>query len=216
MLSVLMVAVLYLFMSAVIIGTIPWKEAAASHAVVSEFIGKLYGARAAALMTVLILAATLGGIFTMVLGYSRILYAAGAEGNFFKIFGRVDPKGHFPTVSLLAISAMAVPLCWFTLERLLSALMITQIIFQFIPQIFALFAIRWYRKDISRPYRMWLYPLPALVALGGFVYVLISRKNFLREIRYAAVLVFAGLIIYFIRARMRGEWPFESRAVARP
>ena len=55
---------------------------------------------------------------------------------------------------------------------------------------------------------MWLYPLPALVALCGFVYVLISRKNFLKEIRYAAVLVVVGLAIYFIRAYMRAEWPF--------
>src|SRR5436190_21529438 len=139
-LSVLLVAVLYLFMSVTIIGTIPWRDAAVSSAVVSEFIGKLYGSRAAAVMTVLILAATLGGIFTMTLGYSRILYAAGAEGNFFKIFGRVHSKGRFPTVSLIAIGIMAIPLCWLSLERLLSALMITQIVFQFIPQIFALFA----------------------------------------------------------------------------
>ena len=121
--SVLLVAVLYLFMSVVIIGTVPWRDAAVSHAVVSEFISKLYGSRAAALMTALILAATLGGIFTMTLGYSRILYAAGAEGNFFKVFGRVHPSGHFPTVSLIAISVMAVPLCWLSLEKLLSALM---------------------------------------------------------------------------------------------
>jgi len=53
--------------------------------------------------------------------------------------------------------------------------------------------------------------LPALFALAGFVYVLISRKNFLKEVRYAAVLVVVGLTIYFIRARMRGEWPFEKR-----
>ena len=208
-LSVLMVAVLYLFMSAVIIGTIPWKEAAASHAVVSEFIGKLYGARAAALMTVLILAATLGGIFTMVLGYSRILYAAGAEGNFFKIFGRVDPKGHFPTVSLLAISAMAVPLCWFTLERLLSALMITQIIFQFIPQIFALFAIRWYRKDISRPYSMWLYPLPAVIALVGWTYVA-STPAQRQYVGSAAILFVVGLCAYLLRARAIRSWPLHA------
>jgi amino acid transporter len=77
-LSVIVVAVLYLSMSIVIIGTIPWREAAVSHTVVSEFIGKIHGARAASVMTCLILAATLGGIFTMSLGYSRILYAAGA------------------------------------------------------------------------------------------------------------------------------------------
>jgi len=208
-LSVLLVALLYLVMSVVIIGTIPWREAATSHAVVSEFIGKLYGSRAAALMTGLILAATLGGIFTMVLGYSRILYAAGAEGNFFKVFGRVHPRGHFPTVSLMAITALAIPLCWFSLERLVSALMITQIVFQFIPQIFALFAVRMYRKEIHRPFRMWLYPVPAIVALIGWIYVAATpdQRQYLGT---AAVLVVLGLVAYFVRAKMVRQWPLET------
>jgi amino acid transporter len=208
-LSVLLVAVLYLFMSVVIIGTVPWRDAAVSHAVVSEFIGRLYGSRAAALMTVLILAATLGGIFTMTLGYSRILYAAGAEGNFFKVFGRVHAKGRFPTVSLVAISALAIPLCWFPLERLLSALMITQILFQFIPQIFALFAIRLYRKDIARPYRMWLYPIPALVALVGWTYVA-STPDQRQYVGSSAILLMLGLIAYLLRAKALGSWPLAT------
>jgi APA family basic amino acid/polyamine antiporter len=207
-LSVVVVAILYLFMSVVIIGTIPWRDAAVSHAVVSEFIGKLYGSRAAALMTILILAATLGGIFTMTLGYSRILYAAGAQGNFFKVFGRVNPKGHFPTVALIAISALAIPLCWLPLDRLLSALMITQIIFQFIPQIFALFAMRWYRKDMPRPYSMWLYPVPAIVALIGWTYVA-STPDQRQYVGSAAILLVLGLIAYLLRARTIKSWPFE-------
>lgn len=205
-LSVLLVAVLYLFMSVVIIGILPWRDAAVSHAVVSEFIGKLYGSRAAALMTVLILAATLAGIFTMTLGYSRILYAAGAEGNFFKIFGRVHAQGHFPTVSPIAISLIAVPLCWFSLEGLVSALMITQIVFQFIPQIIALFAIRWYRKEIGLPYRMWLYPIPALVALVGWTYVA-STPDQRQYLGSAAILLVFGLVAYFLRAKATKEWP---------
>ena len=208
--SVLLVAVLYLFMSVVIIGTVPWRDAAVSHAVVSEFISKLYGSRAAALMTVLILAATLGGIFTMTLGYSRILYAAGAEGNFFKVFGRVHPSGHFPTVSLIAISVMAVPLCWLSLEKLLSALMITQIIFQFIPQIFALFAIRWYRKDIARPFSMWLYPLPAIIALVGWTYVA-STPDQRQYVGSATILLILGLIAYLLRAKTVRSWPLEAQ-----
>jgi amino acid transporter len=205
--SVLIVAVLYLLMSVVIIGTIPWREAAASHAVVSEFIGKLHGPRAAALMTCLILTATLGGIFTMSLGYSRILYAAGAEGNFFRVFGRVHPTGHFPTVSLLAINALAIPLCWLSLERLLSALMIIQIVFQFIPQIFAVFSIRIYRREIHRPFGMWLYPLPALVALVGWIYVAATpeQRQFLGT---AVVLLLLGLVVYFFRAKVVRLWPF--------
>jgi amino acid transporter len=208
-LSVLVVAILYLVMSVVIIGTIPWREAAVSHAVVSEFIGKLYGARAAAVMTGLILTATLGGIFTMSLGYSRILYAAGAEGNFFKVFGRVHPKGHFPTVSLLAVTALAVPLCWFSLERLVSALMIIQIVFQFIPQIFAIFAMRMYRKEIHLPFRMWLYPVPALVALTGWIYVAATpdQRQYLGT---ALVLLLLGLAVYFSWANFLKRWPFEK------
>jgi amino acid transporter len=209
-LSVLLVAVLYLLMSVVIIGTVPWKEAAASHAVVSEFIAKLYGSRAAALMTVLILAATLGGIFTMTLGYSRILFAAGAEGNFFKVFGRAHPTGHFPTVSLIAISIAAIPLCWLSLERLLAALMITQIVFQFIPQIFALFAMRWYRKEIPRPYCMWLYPLPALIALIGWSYVA-STPDQRQYVGSALTLLVLGLVAYFMRAKTLRSWPLEGR-----
>jgi len=205
--SVLMVAVLYLSMSMVIIGTIPWREAAVSRAVVSEFIGKVHGPRAAAVMTCLILAATLGGIFTMILGYSRILFAAGAEGNFFNVFGRVHPAGHFPTVSLLAINVLAIPLCWLSLERLLSALMIIQIVFQFIPQVLAVFAIRRYRKNIQRPYGMWLYPLPALVALVGWIYVAATpeQRQFLGT---AVVLWLLGLAAYFLRARVVRSWPF--------
>ena len=206
--SVLIVAVLYLLMSVVIIGTIPWRDAAVSHAVVSEFIGKLYGSRAAAVMTCLILVATLGGIFSLILGLTRILYAAGAEGNFFKVFGRVHPTGRFPTVSLLAICALAIPLCWFSLERILSALMIIQIVFQFIPQIVAVFAIRKYRKEIRRPYGMWLYPIPALIALIGWIFIAATPDQ-RQNLGAAVILLLLGFAAYFLRARTAELWPFE-------
>jgi len=214
--SVLIVAFLYLLMSVVIVGTIPWREAAVSHAVVSDFIRRLHGPLAAAVMTCLILAATLGGIFTMILGYSRILYAAGADGYFFKVFGRVHSKGHFPTVSLLAMSVLAIPLCWFSLEGLLSALMIIQIVFQFVPQIFAVAAIRMFRKKIHRPYSMWLYPIPALIALLGWIYVATTpeQRQFLGT---AIVLLLLGSVAYLLRARVVKSWPFaraEQRSPA--
>ncbi len=205
-LSVLVVALLYLLMSVVLIGTIPWREAAASHAVVSEFIYKLYGWRAAALMTGLILTATLSGIFTMTLGYSRILYAAGAEGNFFKIFGHVHRTGHFPTVSLLCINALALPLCWLSLENLISALMIIQIIFQFVPQVIAVFALHIFRKEIALPFRMWLYPIPALIAMLGWAYVAIAPEQ-RHNIRTALALVLIGVAAYLVRAKVLNTWP---------
>ena len=171
-LSVLVVAVLYLLMSVVIIGTIPWREAAISHAVVSEFIGKLYGARAASVMTGLILTATLGGIFTMTPGLLKNSVRGRRRRKLLQsIRTRSIPEDISRPYRLLAITALAIPLCWFSLERLVSALMIIQIVFQFIPQIFAVFAVRRYRKGIHLPFRMWLYPVPALVALLGWIYV---------------------------------------------
>jgi amino acid transporter len=191
----------------VIIGTIPWREAAVSQSVVSDFIGRIYGSRAASVMTCLILFATLGGIFTMTLGFSRILYAAGAEGKFFGVFGRVHPTGHFPTVSLVAISAMSIPLCWLSLGRLLSALMIIQIVFQFIPQVLAVFAIRKFRTGIALPFHMWLYPVPALVALIGWIYVATAPEQ--REnIGTALILLLLGIGAYFLWARTTKVWPF--------
>ncbi|MGH9744269.1 MAG: hypothetical protein ACRD51_18155, partial [Candidatus Acidiferrum sp.] len=142
-------------------------------------------------------------------------YAAGAEGNFFKVFGRVHAKGRFPTVSLLAINALAIPLCWFSLERLVSALMIIQIVFQFIPQVFAVFAMRLYRKQIHRPYGMWFYPVPALVAIIGWIYVAATpdQRQYLGT---AFILLFLGLGCYFLRARLIRSWPFAAASSGNP
>jgi len=205
-LSILAVAVFYLLMSVTLIGTIPWRQAATSTAVVSEFITRLYGSWAGVLITVLILIATFGGIFTGTLGYSRILFAAGAEGHFFKVFGRAHPKGHFPTVALVAVAALAIPLCGLPIEKLVGALMIIQVMFQFILQVLAVFAIRLFRREIEIPFRMWLYPWPALVALAGWVYVALTpaQRQFVWE---GAILVAAGLGAYLLRARVVKEWP---------
>lgn len=210
-LSVVVVAVIYLAMSISVLGTIPWREAAQSHAIISDFIGRIYGNTAATVITVLILIATFGGIFALSLGYSRILYAAGAEGQFFRPFGRLHPKGRFPTVALLAINGAALVLCGFSVEHLIQAQMIVQIIFQFIPQVLAIFAIRRYRPEISLPFRMWFYPIPALLALVGWIYVALTPEQ-LHFVWSAIVLMIFGAIAFLLRARQIGEWPFQRAA----
>jgi amino acid transporter len=125
------------------------------------------------------------------------------------MFGRVHSTGRFPTVSLIAINAMAIPLCWFSLERLLSALMIIQIVFQFIPQIFAVFAMRKYRTEIQRPYGMWLYPVPALIALVGWIFVA-SAPEQRQNLGTAGILLVLGLGAYFLRARAVKTWPLDQ------
>ena len=222
LLSILFVAIIYIVMNISILGVIPWREFAgtantpAQRYVISSFTERLYGPRAGLVATALIMWTAFASVFSLLLGYSRVPFAAARDGNYFRIFARIHPRHRFPYVSLLVIGGIATLFCFFRLADVIAALVVIRILVQFLAQIVGVMVLRVRRPDLPRPFRMWLYPLPALVALGGFIYVLISRKNFLREIRYAAVLVVVGLAIYFIRARMRGEWPFERTQPIEP
>ena len=216
LLSILFVAIIYIVMNVSILGVIPWREFAetatsdARRYVISSFMERLYGHKAALVATALIMWTAFASVFSLLLGYSRVPYAAARDGNYFRIFARVHERHRFPYVSLLTMGGIAALFCFFRLADVIAALVVIRILVQFLAQIVGVIVLRTRRPDLPRPFRMWLYPLPALLALGGFIYVLISRKNFLKEVRYAAVLVAVGLIIYFIRARARREWPFRT------
>src|SRR5437764_10447095 len=220
LLSILLVAGLYLLMNLSVLGVVDWHEVIAAGGsnnklyVFSTFMQRIYGSWAANLVTIMVMVTAFASVFSLVLGYSRVPYAAALDGNYFKIFARVHPVYQFPHVSLLALGVVSMLFCFFLLTDVISALVVIRILLQFILQAVGVIVLRIRRPDLPRPFRMWLYPLPAILALAGFVYVLISRKNFMKEVRYAAVLVVVGLIIYFIRARMRREWPFESEPPA--
>src|SRR5437660_10345135 len=215
LLSILFVAIIYIVMNISILGVIPWRELAgtantpAQRYVISSFMERLYGPKAGLMATVLIMWTALASVFSLLLGYSRVPFAAARDGNYFRVFARVHPRHRLPYVSLLVMGAIATLFWCFRPADGIAALVVIRILVQFLAQIIGVIVLRVRRPDLPRPFRMWLYPLQAALALGGFIFVLIARKNFLKEIRYAAVLVVVGLIIYFIRARMRREWPFE-------
>jgi APA family basic amino acid/polyamine antiporter len=218
LLSILFVAVIYIVMNISILGVIPWREFGATATsdarryVISAFMERLYGHRAGLLATSLIMWTAFASVFSLLLGYSRVPYAAALDGNYFRFFARVHPKHRFPYVSLLIMGGIAALFCFLRLADVIAALVVIRIIIQFLAQIVGVIVLRARRPDLPRPFRMWLYPVPAVVAFGGFVYVLFARQGFLKEIRYAAVLIILGLAIYFVRSRARGEWPFGSRA----
>jgi amino acid transporter len=85
---------------------------------------------------------------------------------------------------------------------------VIRLILQFLVQAVGLIVFRITRPDIVRPFRMWLYPVPALVAIAGFVFILFNRENWQKEIRYAALILLVGLAIYMVRAWRGAEWPF--------
>jgi basic amino acid/polyamine antiporter, APA family len=221
LLSIILVAGLYLLMNLSILGVVDWHEvvvAAKSNNklyVFSTFMERIYGVWAANLVTGLIMLTAFASVFSLVLGYSRVPYAAALDGNYFKVFARVHPVYRFPHISLLAIGGAGVLFCFFPLADVISALVVIRILLQFLLQAVGLIVLRIRKPEMPRPFRMWLYPLPAVLAILGFGYIVVKRQDSLKEIRYAAVILIVGLIFYFSRALRNREWPF-ARPVPAP
>ena len=217
--SIALVALIYIVMNIAILGVIPWRdfgESANSDArryVISVFMEKLYGPTAGIIATLLIMWTAFSSVFSLLLGYSRVPYAAALDGNYFKVFSKLHPEHRFPYVSLLTLGGIAALFCFLRLADVIAALVVIRIIIQFLAQIIGLMILRSTRPEAPRPFRMWLYPLPAIVAVLGFIYVLFSRPNFQKEIKYAGVLIVAGLAIYLFRSYRRKEFPFGERMV---
>ncbi len=215
LLSILLVACLYLMMNLCILAVLPWREMVQAGQnnsglyVVSLFMQRIYGAWAARLVTGLVIVTAFASVFSLTLGYSRVPYAAAKDGNYFRAFAKVHPVHRFPHVSLLALGAVAAAFCFLRLKDAIAALVVIRIVLQFLVQAVGLIVLRVRRPELERPFRMWLYPLPALLAIAGFLFILFNRENALKEVRYAVVILLAGLAIYMIRAWRSREWPFH-------
>ena len=216
LLSILLVACLYIVMNVCILAVIPWRELAQAGQnnnglyVVSVFMQKIYGVWAARLVTGLVIVTAFASVFSLTLGYSRVPYAAALDGNYFRAFAKIHPVHRFPYISLLALGVVAAAFCFLRLRDAIAALVVIRLVLQFLVQAVGSIVLRIRRPDLPRPFRMWLYPLPALVATAGFLFILFNRQNWQKEARYALVILLAGLTIYMIRAWRGREWPFGT------
>jgi amino acid transporter len=171
--SVLAVAAIYLTMNICIIAVVPWREAMNSKFIAADFMQRIYGPRAAALLTILILWTAFASVFVLLLSYSRIPWAAALNGDFFRVFARLHPTARFPHVSVLAMGGLAITFSFFALDEIISALITWRILIQFIGQILALHSLH-RRNDIRLPFRMWLYPMPSVMAFLGWAYIFLA------------------------------------------
>ncbi|MCC7033817.1 MAG: amino acid permease [Acidobacteria bacterium] len=203
-LSIVIVAALYMAMTIVVLGLIPWQEAAQLRTIASEFIVRTFadsgtGRVAGMLMTGLILFVAAASLYATILGYSRIPFAAARDGDFFAVFAKVHPTKHFPHVSLVVITLISLPFCFFTLGQLVSWLIQVQILVRFIWQCAAVILLRRYRPDIPQPFTMWLYPLPALLSLALWLYIFFTGPR--EGIVFSFAFLAAAVIAYIVFAR---------------
>ncbi len=210
--SVLGVAAIYLAMNLSIIGVVPWKSFVAppgtdSVAIGSIFMEKIWGTPVARIFTILILWTAFGSIFTLALGYSRVPFAAARDGCFFKAFGRLHPTKDFPHLALTLIVVLSIAASFIPLGTLINSLLALRILVQFIGQIAAVILLRRTKPDMPRPFRIWLYPLPALLALVGWCFVFLTTDGILQLGALAALAV--GIVAFLIWSRVIGAWPFK-------
>jgi APA family basic amino acid/polyamine antiporter len=201
LLSIGGVAILYLTMNISILGAMPWQDVEKSTFIASEFMQRIYGSWAGIVVTLLMLWTAFASVFSLLLGYSRVPYAAALEGDYFRAFARVHPVKAFPYVSLVTMGAAAIFFCLFRLADVVTALVVIRIVVQFLAQTIGLIVLRTRRPDLPRPFRMWLYPIPAIVAFLGFMYVVVMRQKSLASIRLALMVVAVGSLLYWIRRR---------------
>lgn len=201
LISIVVVAGIYMLMNLSFIGVVPWQEivredSAAHQNLSGAFMTMLCGERVAAIFTGLIIWTCLAGLLAMMLGYSRILYAAAKEGDFFSFFGALHPARHYPWAALALLSVLTALFCFFQLEIVITGAVVIRILVQFIGQIVALHLLR-RRGAQPLPFRMWLYPMPSLLALVGWSLLIATSETRLLFLMIGVYI--SGVLVYGVR-----------------
>ncbi len=213
--AIALVALLYVTMQFGVLGAVPWQSVVAGadgtlpplgQHLASSIVERAFGAHAAVAVTVLILVTAFASVYGVLLGSSRIPYAAAVDGVFLRGFAHVNRAGRFPDVALVTLGVLALPACFFTLDQVINALTTGIVLIQSIAQIVALAFVR--ARGVRSPYRMWSYPLPALVALAGWLFLFFSAGA--AAIAFGIITLAAGATIFLGRSALRREWPFAA------
>jgi fructoselysine transporter len=211
--SILGIAVLYLAMQTSILGVIPWREAQHSQYIVSTFVERIYGTRLATYATIMILWIAFASLFTALLSYSRVPFAAAEDGNFFSVFARVHPTKHFPHVSLVFLGVMSLLFSvLFRLETVIRAILAMRLLVQFVGQATGVMLLRRRWPPERLPFKMWFYPLPAVITIFGWLALFVSTGW--KFVTGGIVVISLGVVTYMIQARYRRLWPFEAAGEA--
>ncbi len=208
--SIIGITTLYLLMNISVMGVMPWQSVNADDKyLVSSFMEQLYGHQAGIIVTVLILCIAFSSLFAVILGYSRVPYAAAVDGNFFKPFAKLHPTKNFPYISLIVLCALGfVFSLLFKLSEVISSILAMRIIVQFIAQGVGVTLLRKSYGTKDLPYKMWLFPLPVILSIAIWIFLFISTGWFAL---WGSLIAVVGVIVFFVINRVTGE--SQSRRV---
>lgn len=206
LISVIAMMFVYLALNISVLGVVPWQDVATSKSIASLVVEHSWGHTAAAVMTVLIIVTAFASVFAGLLGGSRVPYQAAQDKVFLASFGRLHPKHGFPHVALLTMGVVMAAGTFFDLTQVINMLLAATIIVQSAAQIVALVVLRKRQPALHRPYRQWLYPVPCVVAMLGWIYVYMSASTL--SLILSGAWIVAGLVVFMVWARVNKAWPF--------
>lgn len=205
LLALAIVCVLYIALYATALGSLPWQEVMRTPYVAATMVERAFGRTAGQVLALLILGTAVASVSALMLANSRVLYAAARDGRFFSFFARVHPKDSFPYVSLLSLGAVAAVFTQISLGTVITSLVIIRSTVQFMGQNVGLYLLRRNRPDLPIPYKMWLYPLPGIIALLGWLFIFFTGRQF---ILLGGAFLVSGVIAFLIHQKTERAWPF--------
>jgi fructoselysine transporter len=212
--SITGIAILYLAMNMSVTSVISWQEIKTwcdkgqNPFVVSTFIERLYGTAAAKVATVMVLWVALASLFAVMLGYSRVPYAAAEDGAFFKIFARLHPTKNFPYISLLFLAALAfIFSLLFKMKHIIDGILAMRILLQFIGQAVGVMLLRKRNGSANLPFKMPFYPAPAILAI--VLWLLVFWATGPEVIVYFFIVFTSGIFVYLLKSYFQKQWPFR-------
>jgi amino acid transporter len=223
--SILGIMAIYLLLQIGTLGVIDWHRMTdpkdiASTSVASAVLEKTWGKAAADTVTVLILITAFASVFTGLLGGSRVPYDAARERVFFRPYAKLHPRHRFPMLGLATmgvITAIGFLIGRHTdLATLIQLLTTVMVLVQALAQIVALTVLRKRQPTLRRPYRMWLYPLPSIVAFVGWcvIYGYADKNSPGRHpIEWSLAWLALGCVAYLLWARFEKVWPFGPKEI---
>jgi amino acid transporter len=210
-LSIVGIMSLYFLLQIGVLGSVPLEELKSATSVASTVLEQAWGSPAAHVITIFIVVAAIGSVFAGLLGGSRVPFEAARDKVFLPVFGKLHPKLNLPTAGVLTMGAITIVGSLFTLTDVINAAVATLVIIQSLAQVAAIVVLRRRQPNLERPYRQWLYPLPTIVALIGWVYIYISASWL--SIGLSLGWIALGAIAYLIYAKAEHTWPFGPKEI---
>jgi amino acid transporter len=209
--SILGIMSLYFLLQIGVLGSVPLDELKTATSVASTVLEQAWGSGTARAITVLIVVAAIGSVFAGLLGGSRVPYEAARDKVFLPVFGELHPKLKLPTAGVLTMGVITMIGSLFTLTTIINAAVATLVIIQSLAQVAAIVVLRRRQPNLVRPYRQWLYPVPTIIALIGWVYIYISASWL--SIGLSVCWIAIGAVAYLIYARAEHTWPFGPKDI---